>query len=125
MQTAPKGTYSGMLGCATGILKNEGPLAFYKASEGPFGRGPCAETFLKGTLSPLMGIGLCVSIQFGALESVKRYMQQRNVAAGRGGVDGKTLSGGQLLTAGAIAGLSNSIVSGPVEHIRIRSWVLS
>ena len=30
MQTAPKGTYSGMLHCATGILKNEGPLAFYK-----------------------------------------------------------------------------------------------
>ena len=30
MQTAPKGTYSGMLHCAGGILKNEGPLAFYK-----------------------------------------------------------------------------------------------
>lgn len=30
MQTAPKGAYSGMLHCATGILKNEGPLAFYK-----------------------------------------------------------------------------------------------
>lgn len=30
MQTAPKGTYTGMLHCAGGILKNEGPLAFYK-----------------------------------------------------------------------------------------------
>ena len=30
MQTAPAGTYKGMLDCATGILKNEGPLAFYK-----------------------------------------------------------------------------------------------
>jgi len=30
MQTAPKGTYNGMLHCAGGILKNEGPLAFYK-----------------------------------------------------------------------------------------------
>ena len=30
MQTAPAGTYSGMLSCAGGILKNEGPLAFYK-----------------------------------------------------------------------------------------------
>jgi hypothetical protein len=30
MQTAPKGTYVGMLHCAGGILKNEGPLAFYK-----------------------------------------------------------------------------------------------
>lgn len=30
MQTSAKGTYTGMLHCATGILKNEGPLAFYK-----------------------------------------------------------------------------------------------
>jgi hypothetical protein len=30
MQTAPKGTYAGMMHCAGGILKNEGPLAFYK-----------------------------------------------------------------------------------------------
>ena len=30
MQTASKGTYKGMLHCAGGILKNEGPLAFYK-----------------------------------------------------------------------------------------------
>lgn len=30
MQTAPKGTYKGMIDCAGGILKNEGPLAFYK-----------------------------------------------------------------------------------------------
>ncbi|KAG8823212.1 Mitochondrial carrier protein ymc2, partial [Serendipita sp. 400] len=30
MQTAPPGTYSGMVQCAGGILKNEGPLAFYK-----------------------------------------------------------------------------------------------
>ena len=30
MQTAPKGTYKGMFHCAGGILKNEGPLAFYK-----------------------------------------------------------------------------------------------
>jgi hypothetical protein len=31
MQTSAKGTYSGMLDCAGGILRNEGPLAFYKA----------------------------------------------------------------------------------------------
>ncbi|SRR6266581_9504443 len=30
MQTSAKGTYSGMLDCAGGILRNEGPLAFYK-----------------------------------------------------------------------------------------------
>src|SRR6266850_7638055 len=30
MQTSAKGTYRGMLDCAGGILRNEGPLAFYK-----------------------------------------------------------------------------------------------
>ncbi|TFK74289.1 mitochondrial carrier [Pluteus cervinus] len=103
MQTAPKGTYSGMLHCAGGILKHEGPLAFYK-----------------GTLSPLLGIGLCVSIQFGALEYTKRFFASRNLLAGIGGENGMTLSGNQLFTAGVIAGLANGVVSGPVEHIRIR-----
>ena len=55
MQTAPPGTYSGMVQCATGILKNEGPLAFYK-----------------GTLTPLIGIGACVSVQFGAFNYARR-----------------------------------------------------
>ncbi|KAG8767884.1 Mitochondrial carrier protein ymc2 [Serendipita sp. 411] len=103
MQTAPPGTYSGMVQCAGGILKNEGPLAFYK-----------------GTLSPLLGVGACVSIQFGALEYMKRVFQTINLRDGSGGVDGKTLSPSQLAIAGASAGLANSIVSGPVEHIRIR-----
>ncbi|EDR11557.1 uncharacterized protein LACBIDRAFT_183526 [Laccaria bicolor S238N-H82] len=103
MQTASKGTYTGMLHCAGGILKNEGPLAFYK-----------------GTLTPLLGIGVCVSIQFGALEYAKRLFAAQNLAAGKGGEAGKTLGGGQLFTAGVFAGLANGVVSGPVEHIRIR-----
>jgi len=103
MQTAPKGTYSGMLGCAKGILVNEGPLAFYK-----------------GTLTPLLGIGLCVSIQFAALESSKRYFARINIEQGQGGPDGKTLTLPQLAAAGAFAGVTNGFVSGPVEHIRIR-----
>ena len=32
MQTAPRGTYKGMVDCAGGILRNEGPLAFYKVN---------------------------------------------------------------------------------------------
>jgi len=103
MQTSAKGTYSGMLDCAGGILKNEGPLAFYK-----------------GTLTPLLGIGLCVSIQFGAVEYVKRVFAEQNIARGKGGAGGKTLDAGQLFTAGVAAGLANGFVSGPVEHIRIR-----
>ncbi|KAL2002087.1 hypothetical protein VTN02DRAFT_685 [Thermoascus thermophilus] len=38
--------YSNAFDCAAKILKNEGPLAFYK-----------------GTLTPLIGIGACVSVQ--------------------------------------------------------------
>ncbi|CAK5281193.1 unnamed protein product [Mycena citricolor] len=103
MQTSAKGTYTGMMHCATGILKNEGPLAFYK-----------------GTLTPLLGIGVCVSIQFGVLESTKRFFAERNRASGTGGADGKLLSDGQIFSAGVAAGLANGFVSGPVEHIRIR-----
>ncbi|RXW16049.1 hypothetical protein EST38_g9801 [Candolleomyces aberdarensis] len=103
MQTAPKGTYSGMVHCAGGILKNEGPLAFYK-----------------GTLTPLLGIGVCVSIQFGALEYAKRLFAGQNSRLGLGGEGGKSLTGPQLFYSGVFAGLANSVVSGPVEHIRIR-----
>ncbi|KAI0786570.1 mitochondrial carrier [Abortiporus biennis] len=103
MQTAPKGTYHGMLHCAGGILKNEGPLAFYK-----------------GTVPPLLGIGVCVSIQFGAMEYSKRFFGARNLANGIGGPDGLTLDGAQLFGSGVFAGLANGVVSGPVEHIRIR-----
>ncbi|KAJ6538860.1 mitochondrial carrier domain-containing protein [Mycena vulgaris] len=103
MQTASKGTYTGMMHCATGILKNEGPLAFYK-----------------GTLTPLLGIGVCVSIQFGVLEYAKRIFAARNVEKGTGGEGGATLSGDQIFTAGVLAGVANGFVSGPVEHIRIR-----
>ncbi|KAF5385976.1 hypothetical protein D9615_002271 [Tricholomella constricta] len=103
MQTAPKGTYKGMMDCAGGILKNEGPLAFYK-----------------GTLTPLLGIGVCVSIQFGALEWTKRYFANQNRLNGAGGLNGGVLTSSQLFTAGVFAGLANGVVSGPVEHIRIR-----
>ncbi|KAI0733037.1 mitochondrial carrier [Fomitopsis betulina] len=103
MQTAPKGTYSGMFHCAGGILKNEGPLAFYK-----------------GTLTPLLGIGVCVSIQFGALEYSKRFFAKRNLEEGKGVPTGLYLTGPQLVASGIFAGVANGVVSGPVEHIRIR-----
>lgn len=103
MQTAPKGTYNGMMHCAGGILKNEGPLAFYK-----------------GTLTPLLGIGVCVSIQFGAVEYMKRFYAEQNLSKGIGGAGGANLTGSQLVISGVIAGLANGVVSGPVEHIRIR-----
>jgi solute carrier family 25 carnitine/acylcarnitine transporter 20/29 len=56
--------YSSALDCAGKILKNEGPLAFYK-----------------GTLTPLIGIGACVSVQFGAFHYARRQFEQANLSA--------------------------------------------
>lgn len=109
-----------MLHCAGGILKNEGPLAFYKVGIPCHDMNLCLAKISQGTLTPLLGIGLCVSIQFGALEYTKRFFAAENVARGIGGEGGKTLTGSQLFTAGVAAGLANGVVSGPVEHIRIR-----
>ncbi|SNX84593.1 probable YMC1 - Protein of the mitochondrial carrier family (MCF) [Melanopsichium pennsylvanicum] len=99
LQTSPPGTYTGMVDCATRIVTNEGPLAFYK-----------------GTLTPLLGVGACVSIQFGVVESLKRYFSSSNKSQGKG----QGLSYGQFYLAGGIAGVANSFVAGPVEHVRIR-----
>jgi len=73
---------------------------------------------VQGTLTPLLGIGVCVSIQFGALEYAKRIFANQNI---QNGIGGKSLSGGQLFVSGVFAGLANGVVSGPVEHIRIRT----
>lgn len=99
LQTSPQGTYTGMVDCATQIVKKEGPLAFYK-----------------GTLTPLLGVGACVSIQFGVVEALKRQFSASNVSSGHKA----DLSYGQFYLAGGIAGFANSFVAGPVEHVRIR-----
>lgn len=94
--------YSSALNAATSIYKHEGPLAFYK-----------------GTLTPLIGIGACVSVQFGAFGAARRYFEAQN--ATRHGAAGPTgLSYGQYAAAGAFAGVANSVLSAPIEHIRIR-----
>ena len=84
---------------------------------------PMAEADLltfQGTLTPLLGIGVCVSIQFGVLEWSKRFFAGQNMLRGTGGDGGRLLGGDQLFVAGVLAGLGNGGVSGPVEHIRIR-----
>ncbi|PYH48631.1 mitochondrial carrier protein [Aspergillus saccharolyticus JOP 1030-1] len=83
------------------IWAHEGPLAFYK-----------------GTLMPLLGVGACVSISFGALHTFRQVLESHNRHT-RPSHD-PTLSLPQFYVAGAGAGLVTSIVSGPVEHIRIR-----
>jgi len=85
--------------------------------------------FYKGTATPLVGVGACVSIQFGTFEFMKRYLRIRNERAGH--ADPNLLSGGEFYVAGAAAGIANTIVAcmrlkqnglivGPVELIRIR-----
>lgn len=59
-----------------------------------------------------------MSIQFGALEYAKRFFASQNAA--RGQAEPGKLQRSQLFSAGVFAGLANSVVSGPVEHIRIR-----
>ncbi|KAH6891075.1 mitochondrial carrier domain-containing protein [Thelonectria olida] len=91
--------YSSALNAAASIYRNEGALAFYK-----------------GTLTPLVGIGACVSVQFGAFHKARRWFEDRNKAAGRPA----ELSYAEYAGAGAFAGVANSVLSGPIEHIRIR-----
>ncbi|KAL4919364.1 mitochondrial carrier domain-containing protein [Aspergillus aurantiobrunneus] len=91
--------YSSALDCASQILKNEGPFAFYK-----------------GTLTPLIGIGACVSVQFGAFHEARRRLEALNKKK----YADSNLGYGQYYLAGGFAGITNSFLSGPIEHVRIR-----
>jgi hypothetical protein len=64
--------------------------------------------FYKGTATPLVGVGACVSIQFGTFEFMKRYLRIRNEKAGH--ADPNLLSGVEFYVAGAAAGIANTIV---------------
>lgn len=91
--------YTGALDAATKIYQNEGALAFYK-----------------GTLTPLIGIGACVSVQFGGFHYARRAFEARNTAS----TGAAQLSYSQYYAAGAFAGVANTVLSSPIEHIRIR-----
>ncbi|KAJ3215646.1 Mitochondrial carrier protein ymc2 [Dinochytrium kinnereticum] len=97
LQTQPD-KYSSLVDCIKKTYANEGFVGFYK-----------------GTLTPLIGIGACVSIQFGALEASKRYFASQNPSK-----DPNALTAGQLYLSGAASGLANSFLSGPIEHVRTR-----
>ncbi|KAJ4269865.1 hypothetical protein NW762_001534 [Fusarium torreyae] len=86
---------------ARNVWVKEGPLAFYK-----------------GTVPPLLGVGACVSIQFGAFHYFRQLLEKRNKAYK--GTDDGSLSLSQFYLAGGAAGLTNSVISGPIEHMRIR-----
>ncbi|SCU92333.1 LAMI_0E09824g1_1 [Lachancea mirantina] len=79
------------------LVKNEGFRGFYK-----------------GTLTPLIGVGACVSVQFGMNEAMKRLFRSRNPQQG----DVLTLP--QYYACGFVGGTSNAFLASPIEHVRIR-----
>ncbi|SCU92510.1 LAME_0F00276g1_1 [Lachancea meyersii CBS 8951] len=83
------------------LAKNEGLMAFYK-----------------GTAVPLVGVGACVSCQFGVNESMKRYFYSRSGAA-----PGSHLTLGQYYVCGFVSGTANALLATPIEHVRIRMQI--
>lgn len=96
MQTATSGRRS-MTECITSLVRNEGPLALYK-----------------GTLSPLLGAGFSVSIQFACLQKMKRLFNES---------PNSPLNAPQQLVCSSAAGLAQAFITSPVEHIRTRLQV--
>lgn len=90
----------GVLDCISHILRDEGPMAFYK-----------------GTTMPLIGVGACVSIQFGVVQWSKRVFNSMNAAHQP---ERKSLTPLQLYMSGLFGGVANSFLAGPIEHVRIR-----
>lgn len=95
LQSAPEGTYSGAGDVIKKLIANEGFGGFYK-----------------GTLTPLVGVGACVSVQFSMNEYMKRYYD--------GKLRGQPMSLLQFFNSGAVAGFANGFLASPIEHIRIR-----
>ena len=85
------------ISAAMSMLKQEGLLSFWK-----------------GSSAPLIGVGACVSIQFGVLENSKKLVRNSK---------GKPLDTLDYIVCGSIAGMANSIVAAPAEHFRIRMQV--
>lgn len=70
--------------------------------------------FWRGSSAPLIGVGACVSIQFGVLENSKKMLSSYK---------NSQLSTLDYMFCGTIAGIANSIVSAPAEHFRIKMQV--
>ena len=79
-----------------------------------------------GALSPLAGIAACVSLQFGGNEAAKRVILRYNKKKESNSEDKKDneeLTPRQFVICGSAAGILNTNVAAPVEHIRIRMQV--
>lgn len=95
LQSSPEGTYNGAIDVIKKTLANEGPFGFYK-----------------GTLTPLLGVGACVSVQFSVNEFMKRHFDKK--------LNGQPMTILDYFYCGAVAGFANGFLTSPIEHIRIR-----
>lgn len=94
LQTSAKSTR--VIDVIRNLIKDEGPKAFYK-----------------GTLTPLIGCGVCVSVQFGINESMKRFFHRKHP-------NRPSLSLPEFYICGLTGGVTNSFLASPIEHVRIR-----
>ncbi|KAI9852558.1 MAG: hypothetical protein M1838_000426 [Thelocarpon superellum] len=102
--------YRNALDCAAKIWKIEGPSAFYKALP------PHLTSCLFKSVQFLTLECDRVSVQFGAFHMARRRFEASNVSANRP----PSLSYTQYYLSGAMAGLANTVLSAPIEHVRIR-----
>ena len=72
---------------------------------------------MQGTLVPLIGIGGCVAVQFWLFHDMRRRFLKQNRKTDPSAT---RLTYTQYYLAGAYAGIGNSVLSGPIEHIRIK-----
>lgn len=99
LQTAPPGSKNSIMSVVKNIISNEGYGAFYK-----------------GTVTPLLGIGACVSVQFGCNEFMKSYFAKLN------GKD-VPMALPQYFASGVVAGVANAPLASVIEHVRIRQQI--
>jgi solute carrier family 25 (mitochondrial carnitine/acylcarnitine transporter), member 20/29 len=81
------------------IWLHEGPRAFYK-----------------GAAMPFIFTGVAATVQFSVFHRMREVFEAQNASRQRQ----SSLGLGQQYLAGGVAGLANSFITGPVEHIRTR-----
>ncbi|KAG2488586.1 hypothetical protein HYH03_012906 [Edaphochlamys debaryana] len=91
----PSEVYLNSMDCVRKMVKNEGPLSFYK-----------------GTVAPLAGNMVLLGIHFPVFSHVRRQLE--------GDDHYSQFSASNVLISGAAAGLAGSLVSTPVELVRTK-----
>jgi len=96
---ATQNAYKSVFDCLTRIIKYEG---------GPF-------ALWKGSLSPLLSVGAAVALQFGVNERTRNFVKEYTGSS--------QLKLSHYFACGVTAGLTNSVISIPTEHSRIRMQI--